>query len=970
MTKTEFPCCTVFTVAMAIICHILVLVGNLETAQTLHAMGESSSGWSDVGLSLGSSLHNELDHLMHDTASKLTGALNVVVQVETDIGYVLAGIANATGNALSMVQTSGLKSANSGQHLGDEDCAGGNCGDVELASMLQSSVDVCEETARGVPGDELASLLQGKVQMQLVASQEEKTEDKQGQTTINSKVDDFSDLTIGADTRATLHAQIRELVKKVQAGVHRLLEVMKPALLQIGNWLKTMGPKMQGVIEEFSIVIDRVQKIIDEVMAKIAGTGPHGKLLLHEVFAIFDVSGTGSISMNDMHKVAILYGVTALQHTKGEQLLKKYDADKDKSLSKQEFSLMVEDKSIPKASTVILRTYSRKLAEVASAVAAARQRDEIAHSVVQYFTLVCAKNTTKIAWVSQALTNGTLPLEFVADVLKEFAQNVDNPGIAEIVDAGAIVIKEMVHLSPNIVSRALKLLADPQWWHQSGFDPAHQPKMVKRVSHWVVQAGGKAVIPHLLQVLAGNRVNATAEISTANAVALTHDSVRRSSRQFTSRQHAVRAKELEAFLSADASVGLFQSLLGGEALRAEVDPDVARVVSGGVKAKPETLRFAHWLASNASETVQYFQHMCFDHSHTSSNTVDSLATKIQGMLKKTQNFLRLMQRYSTPHGMEVLEARIDKFLNHALQEVLSVVDKKLHSNLAGKGSHNTSLLQKDDSIKGVWKEVTKFTKDLKSILPAVIDDIKFAKKEVSAVSGTMMSMFPVFKTKGTPIFESVKSLYATMWIVYFITFAVLSLCILFYGFWASGYFGGPAAGTDGQTGADAVPSSPKDRCMSCFRACIACVDRCPDTNLCYWSCIIVACVVVLIMFILSSVLGLLAGLKIWVGAGCDEVYLLNDNAICVGAMKGIQYWLSTFWSQYSNTPLESMCTSRTLMTCQAISVKMKQSALFTTGGSLLASIFTCQMIFESARLHEKSSWMRLIQENKVELLED
>ncbi len=34
-----------------------------------------------------------------------------------------------------------------------------------------------------------------------------------------------------------------------------------------------------------------------------------------------------------------------------------------------------------------------RLAEIAGKVAKARQRDEIAHTVVQYFTLVCAKNT-------------------------------------------------------------------------------------------------------------------------------------------------------------------------------------------------------------------------------------------------------------------------------------------------------------------------------------------------------------------------------------------------------------------------------------------------------------------------------------------------------------------------------------------------------------------------------------------------
>merc|ERR1719326_1857209 len=137
-----------------------------------------------------------------------------------------------------------------------------------------------------------------------------------------------------------------------------------------------------------------------------------------------------------------------------------------------------------------------------------------------------------------------------------------------------------------------------------------------------------------------------------------------------------------------------------------------------------------------------------------------------------------------------------------------------------------------------------------------------------------------------------------------------------------------------------MPSgSLQDRFRSCFQACTTCFDRCPDTKLCYWSFMLLACFVILIMFTLSSALALLSGLKTWIGAGCDEVYLLNDNSICVGVMKGIQGWLQSFWSsELSSTPFESICTSRSLMTCAAISAKLKQSALFTTGGSFVATI--------------------------------
>lgn len=962
MAKGEIPHCTVCIVVCAIICHILVLIGNLETAQSIHAVGQSSAGWSDVGTSLGRSLGGELDHLMHQTVVKLTSTLDMIVQVETDIDYVLGAVANATDSMISMAQSAksrGRLSPSSSlsersapkpvaQHSDEDD------DEAELASLLQSSSEVCEEAvcSPAVEG-ELTVFLQGRVQMQLSGHSELGDGQKHSQAP--------QEATELEEMRNALHHQVRRLVERVNAGVHRLLEVIKPALLQIGKWLNSMGPKMQGTIEELSIVIDRVQKIIDQVMAKIAGPGKHSEDMLSQVFELFDVSGTGAISEDDIQKVSILYGITSLQHFKGRQLLKKYDSNKDSKLSKHEFALMVRDESIPQASTVILRTYSRKLAEVAGKVAKARMRDEVAHSVVQYFTLVCAKSREKVTWVSQALTNGSLPIEFVADVLKQFAHNADNPGIVDVMDVGSIAIKEMWKLDANVVTRALKVMADPDWWHSSGFDPADQPKRVKRVSGWVVAAGGHAV---LLQMVGGTA--AQDAVSAQGLDMLLHNSVEVNSRGFAAAQRAQRSEEIEALLSSETSAGLLQHLLGSAALaRSGSDTDVDRVVQGGVKARPETLQFAHWLAHNASSTAQHFQHLCFDNAHTSSNAVDSLANQIKGVLGKTQNFLKLMERYSTPEGIEALEARVNKFVNHSLHEVMRFVDEKIDAEVAELGK--PSLAQSDhpgNSVQGLWKDVIKFTKDLKGLLPTVIDDMKFAKREVSAVSANMLSIFPVFKLKGTPIFEHVKALYASIWIAYFVTFMVLTIGILFYGFWASGYFGGP----DASTGEDPMgPLTVGDRFWSCARACGGCFDRCESSNMCFWSMILLAQVVVLFMFSLSTVLTLVSGLKAWISAGCGEVYMLNDNVICVEVMRGIQSWLSTFWSaESSQTPLESMCTSRTLMTCGVISTKLKQSAILTAGGSFFAAIFTAQMIFESARLHERARWRRMTEQKTVE----
>jgi len=221
----------------------------------------------------------------------------------------------------------------------------------------------------------------------------------------------------------------------------------------------------------------------------------------------------------------------------------------------------------------------------------------------------------------------------------------------------------------------------------------------------------------------------------------------------------------------------------------------------------------------------------------------------------------------------------------------------------------------------------------------------------------MLSVFPVVKAKAPPHFEKFKSLYATLWVVYYVTFVLLTMVLLFYGFWSSGYFGGPEAATDEEP----PRGSFKDRCLTCFHACGACFSCCTDSHLAFWSGMITLMVIVLVMFTLSVALALMSGLKVWVSAGCSEIYVLNDNTICLQVMQGIRHWLGTFWSTDPNTPLEAMCASKTLNTCGAISAQLKQSALFTTFGSMLAAVVTCQMIFESARLHEGARWRRLIE---------
>merc|ERR1719507_1289835 len=92
---------------------------------------------------------------------------------------------------------------------------------------------------------------------------------------------------------------------------------------------------------------------------------------------------------------------------------------------------------------VVLRAYAKKLAAISGQVESARMRDEVAEAVSQYLTLVCAKNLTKVGWVSQMLANDSLPLAFTADVLVQMALDDDSPNKLTTADVGALVVENM-----------------------------------------------------------------------------------------------------------------------------------------------------------------------------------------------------------------------------------------------------------------------------------------------------------------------------------------------------------------------------------------------------------------------------------------------------------------------------------------------------------------------------------------------
>merc|ERR1719197_2383358 len=124
--------------------------------------------------------------------------------------------------------------------------------------------------------------------------------------------------------KGVLEAKVKKMIAKLTKDVDVFWADIKPALLQVGKWLHSMGKKMQGFIEQFSQTIDKAQKIFDQVMAKLSSPDPIKEKMVFNTFNIFDVQHRQAISVNDIKETASLFGITALSGEKAEKWHKKW----------------------------------------------------------------------------------------------------------------------------------------------------------------------------------------------------------------------------------------------------------------------------------------------------------------------------------------------------------------------------------------------------------------------------------------------------------------------------------------------------------------------------------------------------------------------------------------------------------------------------------------------------------------------
>merc|ERR1740138_2001956 len=128
--------------------------------------------------------------------------------------------------------------------------------------------------------------------------------------------------------------------------------------------------------------------------------------MVWEAKNLFDMDEDGFVNVTELEAVAEFYSIPQLQGSTAASLIYAYDENNDGKLCDGEFWNFVDDDQIDMS--VLLRVYADKLSTIAGNIGAAYMRCEVSEQVVNYLKLVGAKNLTKIGWISNTLTNGSL----------------------------------------------------------------------------------------------------------------------------------------------------------------------------------------------------------------------------------------------------------------------------------------------------------------------------------------------------------------------------------------------------------------------------------------------------------------------------------------------------------------------------------------------------------------------------------
>jgi len=314
-----------------------------------------------------------------------------------------------------------------------------------------------------------------------------------------------------------------------------------------------------------------------------------------------------------------------------------------------------------------------------------------------------------------------------------------------------------------------------------------------------------------------------------------------------------------------------------------------------------------------------------------------------------------MEKYASPRGVDLLKHLIFSFAENATHELVETCDKMIRE-----GSHGASVIP----ARGVWAKVLGLLREIEKVLPGVIDAMTAAQKTVSGFSSVLSSSFTVIEEKAPSGFYAGASLWKMIWVSYYVFYMAINLTLLIWILWFSGFLCSRPAPEQGEY---EPPTTFKERMERCCASCNACFRSClQDSKACFWAVVILLEILVLVAFLLSLVMAILAGIKIFVHVGCAKVYILGDDTICSEMMVALGKWLESFLAKDVTTPLD-VCEKRNLLVCELIGNALLKSCIFTVVGGLLGAFFNFQLIIETAILHEQAIWNRIADDVAKEL---
>jgi hypothetical protein len=296
-----------------------------------------------------------------------------------------------------------------------------------------------------------------------------------------------------------------------------------------------------------------------------------------------------------------------------------------------------------------------------------------------------------------------------------------------------------------------------------------------------------------------------------------------------------------------------------------------------------------------------------------------------------------------------------------MSELTMDVEKSLEQGAYRMHKAGNKLIEEDeeDGIVDILAELVEdalmVLNALTHALPQASKALIFAKKEVSMLGKTLDNIFKVFEKKGPEILDLVDLYYARIWRMYYILMLTLPASLLFYSFWAGGFFGGPGTKVD-------QPRVRRPNALAKICGCIEDCCRCccaahewqgyGGAECCFWSVILFLQFVVLLLFIMAIIITIIAAVEFFLAAGCAQIYLLGDMTICGNVLKNLRMFLDTIFPGIGDFPTH--CIDKSLLTCVLIGKKMASAAQYTVIGSFAAATFTFQMIVESGELHNRA----------------